>query len=156
MFQTAFKNKPKTVSESFKGIKSITQPEQVLPLNKIISGLKNGTIFLPQSNAQFDIPEHVIDVQAGDTPEQTNANVAAATAADLAESAASHGEIITAAPGFVPEDAQPLVDAIEAALINADGDGVKAAATQSKAADQPSKEALSSAAEDEKAATTAA
>ena len=106
-------NRPKTIpAENFKNVKSCTQPEQVLPLKRILDGLKNGTIVLNSHPQEFDIPEHDIEVPAGATASQTNANVAAATVADLAESAEQSGDIITAHPGFqyhvleyqIPED----------------------------------------------------
>lgn len=119
MFQTPYKRLKIVSAETFKGVKSITQPEQVLPLNRIITGLKNGTIFLPNNNQEFDIPENMIDVPAGKTPESTNAAVHDATIAALDKSAADAGVVITAAPGFVPEDAHALTDAVEAAISQA-------------------------------------
>lgn len=115
MFQTAFMKKH-VAAESFKGIKSITEPEQVLPLQRIISGLKNGTIFLPQHNLQYDIPESELNVPSGITPESTNSAVHDATIAALDKSAADAGEIITAAPGFTPEDAHDFIDAVNSAI----------------------------------------
>lgn len=116
MFQTAF-NRKKTISaESYKGVKSITEPEQVLPLKKIIQGLKNGTILLPERPQHYDIPEQEIDVKVGRSPESTNANIASATADFLVSSADRAGEIITAAPGFQPEDAHNLIDSVESSL----------------------------------------
>lgn len=142
MFKTAFNTQNFVRGEDYSKIKSITQPEQVLPLNRIIDGLKNGTLILNGHYEDYDIPEHEIDVAAGKTPEQTNANISAATTADLAESADKAGENITAHPGFQIEDAQPTVDAIEAALSNVEVDGEQAAALQSQAADKPKTEAL--------------
>lgn len=142
MFKTAFNTKNFVKGEDYSKVKSVTQPEQVLPLKRILDGLKNGTIILNGHNEEFDIPEHEIDVAAGITPDQTNANINAATVADLAESANKAGENITAHPGFQIEDAQPTVDAIEAALSNVEVDGEQAAAPQSQAADKPKTEAL--------------
>ena len=97
--------------------KSITQPEQVMPLRKIMDGLRNGTLVLDMSKQQdFDIPEHEIDVQAGRTPESTNAAIAEATLADLSAKADAAGEDITSAPGFTIEDAAELVDGVESRI----------------------------------------
>lgn len=129
--------------EDYSKVKSATQPEQVLPLRRILEGLSNGTIILDGQPQYFDIPEHTIEVAAGKTPEQTNANIAVATAADLAESAANAGEVITAHPGFQIEDVQEKIDAIEAVLSNVKPDGEQAAAqSKSNAADKPNGEAL--------------
>lgn len=153
MFKTAYNVKNHVSGEDYTRVKSKTQPEQVVPLNRIIEGLKNGSIILDGNPQHFDIAEHEINVFAGRTPEETNAIIAAATAADLAESAAKAGDVITAHPGFQIEDAQPTVDAIEAAIANADVDGEQAAAPQSQAAEKPKTEALTGSAEDGKAAT---
>lgn len=119
MFQTKY-NFPEVIpAETYIGVKSCTQPEQVLPLKRILDGLKNGTIILNSAPQDYDIPEHDIDVVPGKTPEQTNANIASATAADLAESADKSGEIITAHPGFQIEDAQPIADLVEAVIEDA-------------------------------------
>lgn len=114
-FKTPFDGHVVIKGEDYTDIKSVTQPEQVLSLPRIIQGIKNGTIFLDNSVQHFDIPEHEIDVEPGKTPEITNANYAASTLADLAESANKAGEFITAHPGFQVEDAQDLVDSVEAA-----------------------------------------
>lgn len=103
-------------AETVKG-KSITQPEQVMPLRKIMDGLRKGTLVLDMSKQQhFDIPEHEIDVQSGRTPESTNAAIHDATLADLSAKADAAGDDITAAPGFTIEDAADLVDVIESAV----------------------------------------
>lgn len=145
-FNTPYNRSESLVGENYKNVPSVTQPEQVMPLKRILDGLKNGTIILPAQTQVYDIPEHEIDVQAGSTATQTNANIAAATAADLAESAASFGEDITAHPGFQIEDAQQITDAVEAAIAtnqaNAEHDGEQAAQTQNAAADKPNGEAL--------------
>lgn len=103
-------------AETVKG-KSITQPEQVMPLRKIMDGLRNGTLVLDMSKQQhFDISEHEIDVQPGRTPESTNAAIADATLADLSAKADAAGEDITSAPGFTIEDAADLVDVVESRI----------------------------------------
>lgn len=103
--------------EDYTRVKSITQPEQVLPLNRIIQGLKNGSILLDSRPQQFDIAEHDIDVAAGLTPEQTNANIAAATLRDNVATADAAGfDDITAHPGFQVEDAHSLIDRVDAAV----------------------------------------
>lgn len=145
MFKTAYNVKNFVTGEDYKGVVSVTQPEQVLPLNRILSGLKNGTIVLDGKPQFFDITEHEIDVVAGETPEQTNSNIANATVADLAESATSAGEIITAHPGFQVEDAQPIVDAVEEAISlksNVEDEREQPAAASSQAGDKRSPEAL--------------
>ena len=116
MFRTAYNGKVSVSGEDYSKIKSITQPEQVLPLNRIISGLKNGTILLNSTPQHFDIPEHDIVYQQGHTPESTNAALHEAQLNDLNVSAENAGTDITSAPGFQPEDAHGLTDAIEAAL----------------------------------------
>ena len=122
-------NRPKTIpSEDYSNVKSCTQPEQVLPLRRILEGLQNGTILLHNHEQEFDIPEHEIDIAPGASPEATNAAIAAATSADLAQSAAQAGEIITAAPGFQIEDVQEFTDALEAQLSKASAFGLSAAA----------------------------
>lgn len=144
-FNTPYNRSESFVGENYKNVPSVTQPEQVMPLKRILDGLKNGTIVLPAENQVFDIPEHEIDVQAGQTATQTNANIAAATSADLAESADNFGEDITAHPGFQIEDTQEFTDAVEAAIanqVNAEADGEQAAQTQNAAADKPNAEAL--------------
>ena len=62
-FKTPFNGLSKISGEDYSKVKSITQPEQVLPFAKIVAGLKNGTIFLPDKPQHFDIPEHEIDVR---------------------------------------------------------------------------------------------
>ena len=114
--RTAYNFGPVIPAETVEG-KSITQPEQVMPLRKIMDGLRNGTLVLDMSKQQyFDIPEHEIDVQAGRTPESTNAAIAEATLADLSAKADAAGEDITAAPGFTIEDAADLVDGVESRI----------------------------------------
>lgn len=116
MFVTAYNKKFKFTGEDYRKVKSITQPEQVLPLQRIITGLRNGTILLNSTPQHFDIPEHDIEFRQGRTPEETNAAIHAAQVADLADQAQKFGNDITAAPGFQPEDAHEFTDAIEAAL----------------------------------------
>lgn len=116
MFVTAYNKKFKFTGEDYRKVKSITQPEQVLPLQRIISGLRNGTILLNSTPQHFDIPEHDVEFRQGRTPEETNAAIHAAQVADLADQAQKFGTDITSAPGFQPEDAHGLTDAIEAAL----------------------------------------
>ena len=128
--------------EDYTDVKSCTQPDQVMPLKRILEGIKNGSIILPSTPQHYDIPEHDIDVAPGQTPEQTNANINAATSADLAESADNFGVDITAAPGFVPEDAQALTDGIEAILANAESNGEQSPQTQNAGDDKPKDEAL--------------
>lgn len=114
--RTAYNFGPVIPAETVKG-KSITQPEQVMPLRKIMDGLRNGTLVLDMSKRQhFDIPEHEIDVQPGRTPEATNAAIADATLADLSAKADAAGEDITSAPGFTIEDAADLVDEVESRI----------------------------------------
>lgn len=115
-FKTPYDGHVVIKGEDYKDVKSVTQPEQVLSLPRIIQGIKNGTIFLDNGLQYFDIPEHEIDIEQGKTPEVTNANFASQTLADLAESADKAGEVITAHPGFQVEDAQDLIDNIELAL----------------------------------------
>lgn len=116
MFQTPYNRSNFIVGENYTKVVSCTQPEQVLPLKRILDGLKNGTILLNSPAQQFDIPEHEIDFVQGKTPEQTNANIHAASLNDLNEQAAAAGDDITAAPGFTIEDAHPLVDAVEGVI----------------------------------------
>lgn len=114
--RTAYNFGPVIPAETVKG-KSITQPEQVMPLRKIIDGLRNGTLVLDMSKQQhYDIPEHEIDVKAGRTPEATNAAIHDATLSDLSDKADAAGEDITAAPGFTIEDAADLVDGVESRI----------------------------------------
>lgn len=120
MFRTPYNGKSVIKGEDYSKIPSITQPEQVLPFDKIIAGLKNGTIFLPDKPQHFDIPEHEIDVPSSNTPEGTNAAVAAATLQDLEATAAQAGEDITAAPGFTVEDGQPIADFVSATIAEAE------------------------------------
>lgn len=115
--RTAYNFGPVIPAETVKG-KSITQPEQVMPLRKIMDGLRNGTLVLDMSKQQhFDIPEHEIDVRPGRTPEATNAALAEATLADLSAKADAAGEDITSAPGFTIEDAADLVDGVESRIV---------------------------------------
>lgn len=116
MFVTAYNGKFCFTGEDYKDVKSITQPEQVLPLRRIITGLRNGTILLNSTPQHFDIPEHEIDYRQGRTPEETNALIHAAQVEDLVTQAEKSGTNITAAPGFQPEDAHVFTDAIEKAL----------------------------------------
>lgn len=142
MFKTAYNVKNHVTGEDYSKTVSQCQPEQVLPLKRILDGIKNGTIVMDGHPQQFDIAEHRIDVAAGTTPTQTNANIDAATTADLAKLADQFGEDITARPNFTLEDAQDTTDAVEAALFNVEVDGEQAAAPQSQAADKPKTEAL--------------
>lgn len=113
MVQTAYNFGKIIPAEKVAG-KSITQPEQVMPLRKIIDGLRNGTLVLDMSKTQkFDIPEHDIDVPLGRTPESTNAAIHDASLADLSAKADAAGDDITAAPGFTIEDCADLVDRVE-------------------------------------------
>lgn len=116
MFRTAFNGKTKISGEDYSKVVSITEPEQVLPLKRILSGLKNGSIILDSKPQHFDVPEHEIDFVQGRTPESTNAAIHEAQLNDLAASADAAGTDITAAPGFTPEDAHGLMDAVEAAV----------------------------------------
>lgn len=133
-FKTPFNGLSKISGEDYSKVKSITQPEQVLPFAKIVAGLKNGTIFLPDKPQHFDIPEHEIDVPSQTTPEGTNAAVSEAVARDLAETAAQAGEDITAAPGFTVEDGHPIADFVEAAIAEAESE--KSAGHQKAQADE--------------------
>ena len=133
-FKTPYNGKSVIKGEDYSKIPSITQPEQVLPFDKIIAGLKNGTIFLPDKPQQFDIPEHEIEIPSSNTPEGTNAAVAAATLQDLEATAAQAGEDITATPGFTIEDAHPLADFVEAAIAEAESE--KSAGHQKAQADE--------------------
>lgn len=133
-FVTAYNGLFKITGENYSKIPSITQPEQVLPFDKIIAGLKNGTIFLPDKPQQFDIPEHDIDIPSQNTPEGTNAAVAAATLQDLEATAAQAGEDITASPGFTIEDGHPIADFVEAAIAEAESE--KSAGNQKAQADE--------------------
>ena len=87
-----------------------------MPLKRILSGLKNGSIILDSKPQHFDIPEHEIEFTQGRSPESTNAAIHDAQLNDLAASADAAGTDITAAPGFTPEDAHGLMDAVEAAV----------------------------------------
>lgn len=133
-FKTPFNGLSFVRGEDYSKVKSITQPEQVLPFAKIIAGLKNGTIFLPDKPQHYDIPEHEIDVPSQIIPEGTNAAVAAATLQDLSATAAQAGEDITAAPGFTVEDGQPIADFVESAI--AEAESVKSAGHQKAQADE--------------------
>ena len=114
--RTAYNFGPVIPAETVKG-KSITQPEQVMSLRKIMDGLRNGTLVLDMSKQQhFDIPEHEINVRPGRTPEATNAAIAEATLADLSAKADAAGDDITAAPGFTIEDCADLVDGVESRI----------------------------------------
>lgn len=116
MVQTAYNFGKIIPAEKVAG-KSITQPEQVMPLRKIMDGLRNGTLVLDMSKQQhYDIPEHEIDVKAGRTPESTNSAIHDATLADLSAKADSAGDDITAAPGFTIEDAADLVDGVNSRI----------------------------------------
>lgn len=138
MFATAY-NRPFIVSgESYEGVKSITQPEQVLPLSRIINGLKNGTIFLPSGEGKFDIPEHEIDVNSGKTPELTNSFINDAVLSDLEKSADDAGDDITAAPGFQIEDAHSFIDGIESVVSAAAIKGGRSSAGDDKEASSDS------------------
>ena len=143
--RTAYNFGPVIPAETVKG-KSITQPEQVLPLRKIMYGLRNGTLVLDMSKQQyFDIPEHEIDVQPGRTPESTNAAIADATLADLSAKADAAGEDITASPGFTIEDAADLIDGVEVRIADEAvrkaalrvSDSPRAGAAPQKASDGP-------------------
>ena len=116
MFRTAFNTKSRVSGEDYKKIKSITEPEQVLPLKRILTGLKNGSIILDSKPQDFDIPEHDINVVPGRTPEETNARIHAAQLEDIAASADAAGSVVTAAPGYTIEDSHDLIDAVEAAV----------------------------------------
>lgn len=135
-FNTPYNRPDSFIGENYSNVVSITQPDQVLPLKRILDGLKNGTIILNNGSGEYDIPEHEVEFETGRTPEQTNSNIASATEADLAESANKAGDVITAHPGFTIEDAQPTVDAVEAAIIaNAEDESGKSAGRQEPKAD---------------------
>lgn len=140
-FNTPYNRLNFLVGENYKKIKSCTQPEQVLPLKRILDGLRNGSIILNAQPLAFDIPEHEIEFEQGTTATATNANLNAAITADLAESAEQAGENITARPGFTIEDAQPTIDAVEDAIIaNAERESGKPAPASRQAGDERSSE----------------
>lgn len=144
-FLTAYFNRPGIDAERQINRKSIVEPGQTVPLSKIITGLKNGTIILPESHPQFDIPENEIDVPAQRTPEGTNAAIADATVQHLSETADACLADITRRPGFDAADAEEFFDNISAAIANksnGEDDGEQPAASQSQAGDKPNSEPL--------------
>lgn len=144
-FLTAYYNRPSVDAECQKDRKSIVEPGQTVPLSKIITGLRNGTIILPESNPQYDIPEKEIDVPAQRTPEATNAAIADAAVKHLSETADSFPADITRRPGFDSADAEEFFDSIAAVIANkpnGEVDGEQPAAPQSKAGDKPKSEPL--------------
>lgn len=142
IFNTPYNRSKSIVGENYKKVKSCTQPEQVLPLKRILDGLRNGSIILNAHPLDYDIPEHEIEFDQGLTATETNANIANAVANDLAQSADKSGENITAAPGFTIEDAHPLIDSVEGSIEAQDaikggivGDGVGGSSLKSKSDD---------------------
>ena len=51
--------------------KSIVQPGQALPMNKLIKGVINGSIVINSVPAEYDFCEKEVDVQEGKTPSST-------------------------------------------------------------------------------------
>lgn len=145
LIYSAYANRPSIDGEFQSDKVSIVEPGQTVPLSRIITGLKNGTIILPPGEQNFDIPGQEVDIPSGRTPEATNAAVAAATADYLARTADEHVPDPTSRPNFTAEDAlnhmQVLADVINKELQpNGDGDGVQPPAPQSQGGEKPNEE----------------
>ena len=119
--------------------KSIVEPGQVLPMNKLIKGVINGSIVINPRFMEYDFKEGVSDdFEEGRTPSETlhNQNEAFIAALDKQSDIPSDP---TASPVFDAVDAENLANALASQVaIEGDGDvGEGAATPKSQAATEP-------------------